>query len=41
MRAELPRTGSDNANTMLALGTLLLIVGGVMVLSTRRSREIV
>ena len=31
---QLPQTGSTN--TMLALGALLLLVGGVMVLSTRR-----
>ena len=38
---ELPRTGPDATNTMLVLGALLLLIGGVMVLSTRREHELV
>jgi LPXTG-motif cell wall-anchored protein len=38
---QLPKTGPGSTNTMLALGALLLLVGGVMVLSTRREHGVV
>ena len=38
--AELPRTGPGSSSTMIALGALLILIGGVMVLSTRRDHGI-
>ncbi len=38
---QLPRTGPDTTDTLLVLGALLLLVGGVMVLSARREQDLV
>ncbi len=37
---ELPRTGPGSANTMVALGTLLIMIGGLLVISTRREHKL-
>ncbi|MDW3212381.1 MAG: LPXTG cell wall anchor domain-containing protein [Ilumatobacteraceae bacterium] len=38
--AQLPKTGPGTTNTMMAIGALMLLIGGVMVLSTRREHAI-
>ena len=37
---ELPKTGTGSGNTMILIGALLILIGGVMVLSTRQDLEI-